>query len=192
CEAAVANESKKRFADIWLFDTGATFHMTARREWFHQYKPISGGGSVSYYSGCATCEGLEKNLLSLRRLDDLGCKVEIQNMIMKIIKGALVLIRGEKVAANLYQLKGEIIEEGGASVASHSPSHRVAITWHRKLGHMSEQGMKILVERKLLSGLTKVSLPFCEHYVISKQHRLKFKTSNSRSVCVLELVHSVV
>ncbi|GKD85212.1 retrovirus-related pol polyprotein from transposon TNT 1-94 [Tanacetum coccineum] len=57
---------------------------------------------------------------------------------------------------------------------------------------MSEQGMKILVERNLLPGLTKVSLPFYEHYVISKQHRLKFKTLNSRSVYVLELVHSDV
>ncbi|GJY06059.1 retrovirus-related pol polyprotein from transposon TNT 1-94 [Tanacetum coccineum] len=46
CRAAVANESRKRFADVWLFDTGATFHMTARREWFHQCKPISGGRSV--------------------------------------------------------------------------------------------------------------------------------------------------
>ncbi|GJS42643.1 gag-pol polyprotein [Tanacetum coccineum] len=35
CEAAIANESRKRFANVWLFDTGATFHMTARREWFH-------------------------------------------------------------------------------------------------------------------------------------------------------------
>nr|GFA97765.1 Gag-Pol polyprotein [Tanacetum cinerariifolium] len=46
CEAVVANESRKRFADVWIFDTRATFHMTARREWFHQYKPISGGGSM--------------------------------------------------------------------------------------------------------------------------------------------------
>ncbi|GKC44834.1 hypothetical protein Tco_1062556 [Tanacetum coccineum] len=46
CEATVANESRKRFADVWLFDTGATFHMTARRECFHQYKPISRGGSM--------------------------------------------------------------------------------------------------------------------------------------------------
>ncbi|GJX87625.1 retrovirus-related pol polyprotein from transposon TNT 1-94 [Tanacetum coccineum] len=124
----------------------------------------------------------------------------VQTMVLTVVlvvgKGgvltALVLMKGEKVAANLYQLKGEIMEEAEASVASHSPSHRVAITWHQKLGHMSEQGMKILVERKLLPGLTKVSLPFCEHCVISKQHRLKFKTSNSRSVYVLELVHSDV
>ncbi|GKB73268.1 retrovirus-related pol polyprotein from transposon TNT 1-94 [Tanacetum coccineum] len=47
------------------------------------------------------------------------------------------------------------MKEAEASVASHSPSYRVAVTWHQKLGHMSEQGMKILVERKLLPGLTK-------------------------------------
>ncbi|GJT02051.1 gag-pol polyprotein [Tanacetum coccineum] len=150
CEAAVANESRKRFADVWLFDTGATFHMTVRREWFHQYKPISGGGSmyscndhelkiieigiiiVKMHDGTIRdvrhVEGLKTNLLSLEQLDDLGCKVEIQNKIMKIIKGTLVLMRREKVAANLYQLKGEIMKEAKASVASHSPSYRVAVT----------------------------------------------------------------
>ncbi|GJR27872.1 gag-pol polyprotein [Tanacetum coccineum] len=124
------------------------------------------------------------------QLDDLGCKVKIQYKIMKIIKGALILMRGEKVAANLYQLKGDIIEEAEALVVLHSLSHKVAVTWHQKLRYMSEQGMKILMDMKLIPDLTKVSLPFCEHYVISKQHRLKFKTSNSKSVSVLELVHS--
>ncbi|KAE8728736.1 Floral homeotic protein AGAMOUS [Hibiscus syriacus] len=33
-----------------------------------------------------------------------------------------------------------------------------AMLWHQKLGHMSKQGMKVLVEKKLLSGLTNVSL----------------------------------
>ncbi|GJU60714.1 gag-pol polyprotein [Tanacetum coccineum] len=217
CEAVVVNEGRKRFAYLWLLDTGATFHMTKRREWFHLYKPISEGGSVysctdhelkiirigsimvKMHDGTVRTirdvlhvEGLKKNLLSLGQLDDLGCKVEIQNKIMKVIKGALVLMRGEKVAANLYQLKGEITKEAQASVASHSLSHRVVVTWHLKLGHMSEQRMKILMERKLIPGLTKVSLPLCEYYVISKQHRLKFKASNSRSVSVIELVYSDV
>ncbi|KAL4289723.1 hypothetical protein GQ457_14G011740 [Hibiscus cannabinus] len=61
--------------------------------------------------------------------------------------------------------------------------------WHQKLGHMSEQGMKVLVGQKLLPSLTKVSLPLCEHCITSKQHRLKFNTSNSRGKAVLELVH---
>ncbi|GKD35607.1 gag-pol polyprotein [Tanacetum coccineum] len=59
CEEAVGNESRKRFADVWLFDTGATFYMTARREWFHQYKPIFGGGSV--YS----CNDHELNIIGI-------------------------------------------------------------------------------------------------------------------------------
>ncbi|GJZ35217.1 gag-pol polyprotein [Tanacetum coccineum] len=147
CKASVANESRKRFEDVWMFDKGATFHMTTRRKWFHQYKPISRGGSVyscndhelkiigigsimvKMHDGTVHTiqdvrhvEGLKKNLLSLGQLDDLGCK---------------------------------IMEEAEVSVASHSLSHRVTVTWHQKLGHMSEQGMKILVETKLLPGLVK-------------------------------------
>ena len=38
---------------------------------------------------------------------------------------------------------------------------------------MLEQGLKIHVECNLLLGLKEVTLPFHEHYVISKQHRLK-------------------
>nr|GEV29091.1 retrovirus-related Pol polyprotein from transposon TNT 1-94 [Tanacetum cinerariifolium] len=217
CETTVANEGRKRFADVWLFDTGATFHVTAKREWFHQYKSISKGRSVyscndhelkiieirsimgKIHDGIVRTiqdvrhtKGLKKNLLSLGQLDDLGYKVEIQNKIMKIIKGALVLMKGEKIAANLYQLEEEIIEEAKASISSHSPSHIFVVSWNQKLRHMSEQGMKILVKKKLIPGLIKVSLPFCEYCVISEQHCLKFKASNSRSVFVLELVHSDV
>ncbi|KAE8662818.1 hypothetical protein F3Y22_tig00113124pilonHSYRG00138 [Hibiscus syriacus] len=42
-----------------------------------------------------------------------------------------------------------------------------AMLWHHKLGHMSEKGMKVLVEQKLLTGLTKVSLTLCEHCITS-------------------------
>ena len=52
--------------------------------------------------------------------------------------------------------------------------------------------MKILSEHGLLPSLTKVSLPFCEHYVTSKQHRLKFGQSDARSATILELIHSDV
>ncbi|KAL4291509.1 hypothetical protein GQ457_14G011390 [Hibiscus cannabinus] len=47
CEASTAMEGRKRFADIWLIDSGATYHMTSRREWFHNYEPISGGSVYS-------------------------------------------------------------------------------------------------------------------------------------------------
>ncbi|GJW84236.1 gag-pol polyprotein [Tanacetum coccineum] len=193
CEAAVANEGRKIFADVWLFDMGASFHMTTRREWFHQYKPISGGKSV--YS----CNDHELKIIGIRSVmvkihdDDLGCKVEIQNKIMKIIKGMLVLMKGEKVAANLYQLKGEIMEEAEASVASHSPSNRLQILIASKawtyVGTRNEDSCREEANPVINQGYL---YQFYEYCVINKQHRLKFNASNSRSVSILELAHSDV
>ncbi|XP_048232865.1 uncharacterized mitochondrial protein AtMg00300-like [Ricinus communis] len=111
---------------------------------------------------------------------------------MKISRRALVIMKGEKVAANLYMFLGETVHEAEASDASSSSSERFAMVWHQKLGHMFEQGIKVLAEKNLLPSLTKVSLPFCEHCITSKQHQLQFNTSNSRSKNVLELVHSDV
>ena len=216
CEAATTHEGRRRLRDVWIFDSGATFHMTSRREWFHQYESIAGGcvytcndqelnvvgvgsikmkmfdGAVRTIQGVRHVEGMKKNLLSLGQFDDLGCRMESERGIMKIVRGALVIMKGEKIAAKLYVVKGETLLEGEASVASSSCGENLTMIWHQKLGHMSEQGMKILADQKLLPGLAKVSLPFCEQCVTSKQHRLKFNLSNSRSKDILELVHSDV
>ena len=137
-------------------------------------------------------KGLKKNLLSLGQLDNSGCKTHIQDGIMKIVKGALEMMKVEKIAANLYMLKGETQQEGEASTALASSAEELTMMWHRKLGHMSEQGLKILAEQKLLLGLKKVSLPFCEHCVTSKQHILKFNSSSARSKTIFDLIHSDV
>nr|GEX23789.1 retrovirus-related Pol polyprotein from transposon TNT 1-94 [Tanacetum cinerariifolium] len=125
CEAAVANESMKRFSYVWLFDTGATFHMTARSKRFHQYKPISGGGSV--YS----CNDHELKIIGIGSImvkmhDGGNTKQDHENYKMRTCtyerrKGGCKLIPAERRD-----------NEGGGNI-----------------------GMKILVERKLLPGLTK-------------------------------------
>nr|GEV08083.1 hypothetical protein [Tanacetum cinerariifolium] len=153
CKIAVANESMKIFADVWFFDTGATFCMTERGEWLHQYKPISKGEYV--YSG---------NDHKLKIIGIRSIMVKMHDGTVRTIRGTLILVRGEKVAENLYQLKGEIMKEAEASIASHSLSHGVTVTWHHKLGHMSEQGMKILVERWRHKGRAKYFVSFIDDY----------------------------
>ncbi|KAE8686521.1 Protein STRUBBELIG-RECEPTOR FAMILY 1 [Hibiscus syriacus] len=214
CEASTTVKGRKRFADIWLIDSGATYYMTSRREWFHHYEPVSGGsvyscndhaleiigvgtiklkmydGTIKVVRDVRHVKGLKKNLLSYGLLDNNASKIETRKGIMKVFHGALVVLKGEKITANLYMLKGETLLEAEASVASCSSDS--AMLWHQKLGHMSERGMKVLVEQKLLPGLTNVTLPLCEQCITSKQHRLKFNTSNSRGKSVLELVHSDV
>ena len=120
-----------------------------------------------------------------------GFKTHIEGEILKVIKGALVVMRVKKIAANIYMLVGDTLQEAEASVASASQKE-MTMTWNYKLGHMSERGLKILVKRNLIPGLKSVNLPFCEHYVTSKQHRLMFGRSTARSKHILKLIHSDV
>ena len=39
-EATIVSESRKQLSDVWLIDSGVTWHMTSRREWFHTYERI--------------------------------------------------------------------------------------------------------------------------------------------------------
>jgi len=143
-------------------------------------------------SGVRHVKDLKKNLLSVRQFDNLGCKIQINNGIMKMIKGALMVLKARKTVANMFVLMGETYHEAEASIVSASPAEENTMMWHQKLGHMSEKGLKILSGQKLLPGLIKVTLPFCEHCVTSKQHRLKFSTSTTNSKCILDLIHSDV
>ena len=83
-------------------------------------------------------KGLKKNLLSLGQLDDLGCKTQIENGILKIVRGALVVMKAEKITSNLYMLNGETLQEANSSVASTNHGEESTIIWHHKLGHISE------------------------------------------------------
>ena len=60
--------------------------------------------------GVRHVEGQEKNLLSLGQLDDLDCIIKVQKGIMKISRGALVIMKEEKIAVNLYMLLGETVQ----------------------------------------------------------------------------------
>lgn len=149
-------------------------------------------GTIRTIQDIRHVKGLKKNLLSLGKLDSLGCRTHVENGVMKIVRGALVIMKAEKIATNLFMLEGETLPEANACVASTSKGEESTMMWHRKLGHMSERGLKILSDRKLLPGFTSVNLPFCEHCVTSKQHRLAFGRSVARSKHILDLIHSDV
>ncbi|XP_073119675.1 uncharacterized protein [Henckelia pumila] len=168
------SKSRSKKKNIYCFKCGGKGHF--KRECTKSIEKgskenvasTSGGGEI-LFSETATevrhVKGLTNNLLSLGKLDDIGCKTRIEKGIIKIVKGALVAMKAKKVAANLYVLLGETHKETKLAVASIGSGEESTVLWHRKLGHMSEQGMKMLSERKLLPRLTKLTLPFCEHCV---------------------------
>jgi len=49
-------------------------------------------------------KGLKKNLLSVGKFDDLGLKTQIESSITKVVKGALIVKKLEKVPSKLFIL----------------------------------------------------------------------------------------
>ena len=110
---------------------------------------------------------LKKNLISLGVLDSQGCKYSAQGGVLKVSKGALIVIKG-RLVNGLYLLQGSIVI-GVASISSSSDSDSDTTSlWHMRLGHISETRMSILNKRGLL-GYHKIrKLDFCEYYVYRK------------------------
>jgi len=78
-----------------------------------------------------------------------------------VLRGNLVITKVDKMMTNLYVLMGDTLQEVNAIVTS--SQENATMTWHRKLGQMSEQGLQIPVECNLLRKLKEVDLPFYEH-----------------------------
>ncbi|KAK2968682.1 hypothetical protein RJ640_005823 [Escallonia rubra] len=80
---------------------------------------------------------IKKNLISLGTLDSIDCSISIKGGVMKVSKGAMVIMKGQKTG-NLYKLMGKTVI-GGASVSTHAgSSNDNSELWHKRLGHLSE------------------------------------------------------
>jgi len=149
-------------ADNWLLDSGASHHMSPHRNWFSSYETIN-GNSV-FMGNNASCQTigignvkikmyddtvktlydvkhvpeLKKNLISLGVLDSNENKFTDQNGVLKVSKGALVVMKAEKVG-NLYRLKGSTQVSEAAIVSD--KAEEGSRLWHQRLGHMSEKGL---------------------------------------------------
>ena len=63
--------------------------------------------------------------------------------------------------------------------------------WNRRLGHMSEKGMKMLLLKGKLPELKFIDFDMCESCILGKQKNVSFlKTSRTPKVEKLELVHT--
>ena len=148
-----------------------------------------------------------RNLILVGQLGDEGCVVTFNDKNWKVSKGSLVVEKGVKVGT-LYLCTGHVIpstlivskkneclekiaavEQGDQIVAVDSDT----ALWHNRLGHMSEEDMKVLHSKKFLLGLKCVNINFCESRVYGKQKRVSFvKNGKEKKDEKLELVHTNV
>ena len=66
-----------------------------------------------------------------------------------------------------------------------------ANTWHRRLGHMSEKGIKAMLSKGKQPGLKSINLDFYKDCVYGKQSKFSFsKVEKAPKAERLELVHT--
>ncbi|KAK3006258.1 hypothetical protein RJ639_016884 [Escallonia herrerae] len=125
----------------------------------------------------------EENLICLGTLDSNGCSYRATCGVMRIMKGALVVMKGLK--QNGLDLLQCSTVTGAATTSSSSDidSHTTKL-WHMHLGHMSERGIDVLSKQGPLESKKTGKLDFCEHCVFGKQWRVKF----SRAVHITKVM----
>jgi hypothetical protein len=198
-------------SESWVVNSGASFHATPHRKHFLDYvqgdfgqvhlgdnKPckIVGMGKVKIkqrngnqwlLKEVKCVLDLSKNLISTGQLASEGCISIFTDKTWKVIKGSLVIAKGEKVGT-LYLCIGNT----DSSISLASTGVDTAL-WHHRLGHMSEKRMQILHKINLLPDLKQIELDFCEHCVYGKQKRVKFlRVGKEKKNERLELVHTDV
>lgn len=130
---------------------------------------------------------LRLNLLSANVLDKEGFKHTFSDGKWKLSKGSMTVARGQ-LCCSLYKTYLEVCSgELNAVEENNSPN-----LWHRRLGHMSDKGLKILAGKSYIPVNKSVSLDPCDHCLAGKQHRASFAKKSTRRQQKLELVHSDV
>jgi transposase InsO family protein len=194
-----------------VIDSGASFHVTSRADFFTSYNEgdygvvrmgnegvskIVGMGNVCLETsvGCKLVlkdvrhvPDIRLNLISTGKLDDEGYKNHFGDGKWKLIKGSLVVAKGNKTCS-LYTMKGKISKEFVNALDDDSSTE----LWHKRLGHMSEKGMQLLAKKELLPGMKGTPLKTCVHCLAGKQNRVAFRKFSTRKPNVLDLVHSDV
>eukprot|EP00253_Pinus_taeda_P015212 PITA_15212 len=121
--------------EAWLIDSSASFHFTPHREWFCEYEKYDGGdvflgdnrksivighgkvklklqgGRFRTLPSVLHIPALDRNPISVSKLDDAGVKTVFEKDTCKMIRGALVLMRGIWIGT-LYKLQGSMVVDG--------------------------------------------------------------------------------
>ncbi|PKA45980.1 Retrovirus-related Pol polyprotein from transposon TNT 1-94 [Apostasia shenzhenica] len=103
---------------------------------------------------------LRKDLIFLGTLDASGCTFTSSDDIIKMKKGALVVMKGEKIGS-LCRLIGKTITRDAAIISSLDDDD--TMLWHARLGHISERRFLELHNRKLLKGIKSCKIDFWVH-----------------------------
>jgi len=194
----------------WILDTSCTYHMTHKRDWFEELSENAGGsvrmgnkttskvrgigsvriknedGSTVLLTNVRYIPDMDRNLLSMGTLEDLGCSFESKNGTLLVKEEARTLLIGKR-HEKLYLLQGK--PEIAQSLVTEKKQDDTVL-WHRRLGHVSQKNMEILVKKGFLDRKRISTLDMCEDCVYGKARRVSFVLATHGTEDKLDYVHS--
>jgi hypothetical protein len=117
-EVYMASTCKHVGRDVWLIESGASFYKIPHGEWFNEYEKYDGGdvflgdgsttkimehgkvklllkdGRIRTFPGVMDILDLARSLISKSKLDGVGVDTLLGKGTCKMVKGAMVLMRG--------------------------------------------------------------------------------------------------
>lgn len=203
--------------DVWIVDSGASQHMTSRKEWFSELKeiasgkyvrvasndklPIHGHGSIraSMWNGVGWNEcvlenvqyvpGLGPNLFSTGTATSRGyVMIERQNDCELRHPDGTVAVIGIKDNLNQYRLGFRLKNEAVANSATVTSLRR----WHERLGHLGVSMVKSMVKHNVVDGVSfsDENKFFCGDCAVGKMHRVSHPSANERECQPGERFHA--
>lgn len=172
--------------DAWNADTGATSHMTPRRDVFINYKPSSvlirvANGAIVRAAGIGTVKfapvkddgvklrsvrlsnvlhvpSLNQSLLSVLTLTiKHRFWVVIESKTMDFIQDGVLRFQATVGANHVALLSGStVVQSQRASAASEASLYEL---WHKRLGHIGYDRFKLLLSKQLASNAPSLHLP---------------------------------
>ena len=115
---SLATTSGNGLGDDWVLDSSCTYHICPHRDWFVTYKPVDigvvlmGNDAECKVAGIRTVQikthdGIVRTLFKVRHIPDMtrclislgtletnGCRIIIENGVLKVTKGAMVVMKG--------------------------------------------------------------------------------------------------
>lgn len=173
--------------EVWITDSGASEHITSRRDWFENLQPVTGETVLLGDDGeCEVAVGV---------CTKKGFRVSFENGVVEadsgVSRGGVVEATGAKQENGLYRMffrRPKLKREVNVS------SLDLKI-WHERLGHIHKRALTELVTRELADGINMKNSAefFCEACQFGKLHKLPFKGNSSRASTVPgEYIHSDV
>jgi hypothetical protein len=195
--AFLGDGSSKDMIEGWCLDTGATHHMTSRREFFTELDSsvrgsvkfgdasgveIKGAGSVVFTAASGEHRlltevyyilALRNSIISLGQLDENGSRMEVEHGVMRIWDPSRRLLAKVRRSPNrLYILNVKVAQP--CCLAARRDDR--AWQWHERFGHLNFEALKRLSAKEMVRGLPCLDHveQFCDVCVLTKQRRLPF------------------